>query len=136
MKRFCTFTAFTLLLLVATTLPVLSQNASTAVMEVRVEVINGSSIERNDSSSVFELVNDKTSYGEFTINLPDGTEFIASTNDLVILESDHSSLEMNCRLVVLERTKNAYSFKFTAFGNGEAKHGIYKGVQIATIEYL
>jgi len=136
MKRFCTFTTFTLLLLVATTLPVLSQNASTAVMEVRVEVINGSSIERNDSSSVFELVNDKTSYGEFTLSLPDDTEFIASSTGLVMLASDHSSIEMNCRLVVFEKTNNAYSFNFTTSGNGEAKHGIYKGVQIATVEYL
>jgi hypothetical protein len=136
MKRFCTFTAFTLLLLVATILPVLSQSASKAVMEVRVEVINGSSIERNDSSAVFELINDKTSYGEFTISLTDGTEFIASSTDIVMLESDHTNLEMNCRLVVLERSKNAYSFNFTAYGYGEAEHGIYKGVQIATIEYL
>jgi len=136
MKWFCKFSAFILVLLLATTLPVLSQNASTAVMEVRVEVINGSSIERTDSSSIFELANDNTSYGEFTINLPDGTEFIASSTDHVILESDLSSIEMNCRLDVFEKTVNAFSFKFTAFGNVEAEHGIYKGVQIATIEYL
>jgi hypothetical protein len=136
MKNIYKLVVFTLLLITLSAIEVMSQNASTAVMDVRVEVITGSSIERNDSVTMFDLVNEITSYGEFTINLPEGAAVIASSEDLVLLESGHESFKLNCSLNVIEKTNNSMSFSFSTSGNGDAERGLYKGVQVATIEYL
>ena len=136
MKNIYKIIVFTLLFMTLSAFETMSQNASTAVMEVRVEVITGSSIQINDPAVIFDLVNEITSYGEFTINLPEGAAVIASSEDLVLIESGHESYKLNCSLNVIEKTNNSMSFSFSTYGNGDAERGLYKGVQIATIVYL
>jgi hypothetical protein len=114
----------------------LSQNASTAVMEIRVEVISGAMIERNDAVQTFIPNADEIAYGEFTVSLPDGTEVLTNYHEEIEMTTELGTWMLNSRMDVEKDAYGKLNFSFTAKGNKNIQEGHHTGIQVATIEYL
>lgn len=113
-----------------------AQNSSTAVMEIRAEVISGASIERNDVVKLFELSNEEIAYGEFTMTLPEGLEVLTSTQEGVEMNNGTGTWVMNSQMNVQKENDGKLNFKFSTKENQRTDKGLHTGIQIATIEYL
>lgn len=118
-----------------------AQGASTAVMDVRVEVVNGATISRNDSAatiSITESSKEKISYGDFSIIVPDGSEVLTSTDvSIEMINSDQSVWVMGSEVETVVEENGVINLKFTTRKQqSEIQNGNYRGVQHATIEYL
>jgi hypothetical protein len=113
-----------------------AQGSATAVMEVRVEVVAGSSIERDDKTNLFSPGFDEISYGEFSLNVPDGTEVLASSSDKIEMQGSDEQWLLDSRMNVEKQPCGTVKLSFTANASPQHRNGLHKGIQIATIEYL
>lgn len=118
-----------------------AQGASTAVMDVRVEVVNGATISRNDSAATISLSgssNEKISYGDFSIIVPDGAEVLTSSDVTIeMINSEQSVWVMGSEVEKVVEENGIINLKFTTGKQQqEIQNGSYRGVQHATIEYL
>ncbi|MEX2435521.1 MAG: hypothetical protein WD735_02490 [Balneolaceae bacterium] len=118
-----------------------AQGASTAVMDVRVEVVNGATISRNDSVATISLSdssNEKISYGDFSIFVPDGAEVLTSSDvSIEMINSDQSVWVMGSEVETVVEENGVINLKFTTSNQQqEIQKGSYRGMQHATIEYL
>lgn len=136
MKQVITHIAIATIISLMAGLEVYAQNTSSAVMEIRVEVVSGASIERNDANQTFALINEELAYAEFSMTLPEGAEVITSSGDRVEMLNGTQSWAMNSKMNVEQDVNGKMNFRFTTNGNDKAQEGFHKGVQIATIEYL
>lgn len=116
-----------------------AQNSSTAVMEVSVEVVAGSSVNTISQSTPFDfdssLGMDGQTYGEFQILLPEGVEVLASSDDYVTLSNGTEEWNMDSELNQ-EMSNEILNLRFTTPEKANGKKGHYQGIQVATIEYL
>lgn len=113
-----------------------AQKAATAVMEVKVEIIAGSSVERDDNTYRFFPDAEEISYGEFTISLPEGAEVIASSPNHIEMTNNFKSMVLESTMDVETQPCGTIKLSFNANGSQKFEYGLHKGVQIATIEYL
>ncbi|MEX0904746.1 MAG: hypothetical protein WD604_05030 [Balneolaceae bacterium] len=113
-----------------------AQNTSTAVMEVKAEVITGASVLQNSWVDVFAVKGDEISFGNFFLVLPDGAQVLTYSPDDIEMQSDLQIWHMQ---TMMESTgkDTVLELRFsTRATNSGLKKDLYKGVQIATIEYL
>ena len=140
MKRTIKYTISALLLLSATEL--YAQKSSTAVMDVTVEVVSGSSITLNNVQQLetgWESYSDAKSFrmGEFSVSLPDGVEMISELDNELNLTNGDISVDVSTD--VHQKKNNDGSITFEVTGKTEGKaigKGHYSGKKIATIQYL
>ncbi len=142
MKNLIKYAIAAFLILSATEL--YAQNSSTAVMDVRVEVVSGSSIALNSSNQLeegWEKFNEGNDYdiqvGDFSVSLPDGVEMISEMDNELNLSNGTSSVELSTD--VHQRNNNDGSITFEVTGKTEGKtisEGHYSGKKVATIQYL
>ncbi len=114
-----------------------AQSSSTAVMQVRAEVVSATQIAQvhnNDLITVKE--GEEAVYGEFTIRIPEGTDFITESDDSILLNSSGNLWKMNSTLQVETGENGNVSLQFLTGGNHLPAHGNYRGTQVATIQYL
>ncbi|MEX0662229.1 MAG: hypothetical protein WD381_04855 [Balneolaceae bacterium] len=119
-----------------------AQNSSTAVMEVKVEVISGSSIVMNNFQQLepgWETYSNAKSFkvGDFSVSLPDGVVMISELNDELNLTNGATTVELSTD--VHQRNNNDGSITFEVTGKTEGKaigEGHYSGRKVATIQYL
>ncbi|MFO7799044.1 MAG: hypothetical protein R6V22_04690, partial [Rhodohalobacter sp.] len=64
---------------------VTAQQASSAAMQVKVEVISGSQVSKNKVAESFQIVEDEITYGDFELNLPDGAQLITEGDQSVLM---------------------------------------------------
>ena len=118
-----------------------AQGTSTAVMEIRVEVVSGSAVNLNDQ--IFEMNNCNESkqfvaqgVNEITITIPDGSEIMTEFDEVVDMKNGTGSFEM---ITTAKKKENGasvtYSFD-TNSGGQQVAAGMYSGRQKATIQYL
>jgi hypothetical protein len=115
----------------------LGQNrSSSVVMEVRAEVIAGTSVVISESNYDFHAGQDSTVYAEFYLVLPEGVEFVYNADSAEVMENDEDLRQLNNHVSVEEKRDGLFRFRFYADKNENLLHGSYKGFQTATIEYL
>lgn len=130
-----------LLVFMAAFLPqVIRAQSATAVMEVRVEIISGSSLTSNSQGSAFNFTeggnSDSQTYGEYNISLPEGAEILASSENSLTLSNGSDEWVINSKMEQ-ENRNGTVNLRFKTDGEKSgSKKGVYKGVQVATIEYL
>jgi len=140
MKNLIKYAIAAFLILSATEL--YAQNSSTAVMDVRVEVVSGSSISMNSVQhleSGWDNNSDSKGFkvGDFSVSLPDGVEMISEMDNELNLSNGTSSVELSTD--VHQRNNNDGSITFEVTGKTEGKtisEGHYSGKKVATIQYL
>lgn len=117
-----------------------AQGISSAVMNVTVEVVSGSSFSRNDTTNVFRLSadNNEVQYAEFSLVVPDGVQILTSSSGSVLMTSGAVSWMMGTDMEKnLSEEKGLLNFRFSTNAlTREVDSGLYKGVQVTTIEYL
>ena len=131
----------TLLLTLALMLtPLLStaQGISTAVMEVRVEVVAGSSVERTDTEQLITFSEDaeEVIYGNFFLTLPEDVQIITSASEMLSLENGSETLVLNSSVNHSIDENGGLTLQFTAKNSTRPKEGTYSGTQIAEIFYF
>lgn len=144
MKRTLKLILFTFLLISVTKLSV-AQKSSTAVMEVRVEVISGSSIALNSSGKLeagWEKYNQGNDYdiqvGDFSVTLPDEVEIISEIDDELNLTNGTNTIDFSTKI---DQVKNDDgTITFSVKGKTETDKiestGHYSGKKTATIHYI
>lgn len=115
-----------------------AQGISTAVMEVRVEVVAGSSVERADSEQIITLNSeiDEVVYGDFYLTLPEDVQVITSALDLLTLENGSDSMLLSSSVHQTIDENGGLRLQFSAKNSSAATSGTYSGTQIAEIFYL
>lgn len=114
---------------------------STAVMEMRVEVVSASAImtsnnhvlmTRNSSDNTVE----SDYLGDITISVQEGTEIITEFHDVVRMNNEKKC--WNLKVDITEyQNGSAKTYSISGKSNGdEVSDGAYKGTQIAVIQYL
>lgn len=114
---------------------------STAVMEISVEVVSGTIVETS-GNEVFmsrNAINNRVEsdqLGDITISLQDGTEIITDFQDVVRMNNETNS--WNLEVDVTEYSNGSVkTFSLSGKSNGdEVSDGAYSGTQVAVIEYL
>ncbi len=143
MKRIIHYLSFVILLLSVTEL--YAQKSSTAVMEIRVEVISGSTIalnNTNDLDSGWETFKEGSDYdirvGGFSVTLPEGVEIISELNDKLNLTNGTNSVSISTKIHQVKNNDGTISFAVTGKNetNLKSSTGHYSGKKTATIQYL
>lgn len=142
MKGTLRFILLAILLLTATEL--YAQKSSTAVMDVRVEVISGSSIALNNSTleSGWEKFNDGNQHdiqvGDFSVTLPEGVEIISEMDDELNLTNGSTTIDLSTKIHQVNNIDGTITFSVTGKNETDTKgsNGHYSGKKIATIQYL
>ncbi|WP_176719487.1 hypothetical protein [Rhodohalobacter halophilus] len=125
-------TAFTL-----TAVDALSQASSTATMQVRVEVVNGSQITRNYEAEDTSIRNGETVYGDFTMNIPEGAEILTEAGDNVELTNGQEDWKLDAEMIIERGEDGEIHLRFvTRNSKSVNRSGTYHGTQMATIHYL
>jgi outer membrane lipoprotein-sorting protein len=116
----------------------IAQHASSASMQVRVEVISGTQVSENQVAEAFRVSEDETVYGDFAMRLPDGVEFITEANESVLMSNGVDHWKMRAEMKIDRDENGTVHVKFITRNNktGDSKGAIYHGKQIATIQYL
>jgi hypothetical protein len=136
MKRLGTIAIMLLALLAYKTERADAQRAATAVMEVRVEVVAGATVSRNDEIAAFNPDTSEITYGDFSVFVPQGADLLALSADSVEMKNGDTSWTLQSRMDVERSDCGNVRLRFTSAANPEIMNGIHKGVQIARIEYL
>jgi hypothetical protein len=136
MMKICAIVCNIILLMTISVEKTDAQRVATTVMEVRVEVVSGATIERNDQSLTFAPNIEDVTYGDFSIYVPNGGKLLAKSSGNVELVNGNGTWMMQSRMDVEERDNGIFRLTFTSIGNQNYGNGMHKGVQIATIEYL
>lgn len=105
-------------------------------MEVRAEVVSGTSVVMTENTHDFHAEQDSTLYAEFYLVLPEGVEFVYNTDSVEVMGNDKGLRQLNHHVSVEEKRDGLFRFRFYADRNEDLLHGSYKGIQTATIEYL
>jgi outer membrane lipoprotein-sorting protein len=116
----------------------IAQNISSATMQVRVEVISGTQVSENQVADAFQVSEEETVYGNFAMNLPDGVDFITEANESVLMSNGADQWKMRAEMKIDRDEDGTVSVKFITRNNKteNIKGAIYRGKQIATIQYL
>jgi len=116
----------------------IAQRASSATMQVKVEVISGSQVSENQVAESFEVGEAETIYGDFELNLPDGAQFITEADNSVLMSNGADQWNMSAEMKVNRDENGSVSVKFITRDNktDNVKGTVYRGKQIATIQYL
>lgn len=117
---------------------VIAQNSSSATMQVKVEVVSGSQISNNQIAEPFLVRNEETTFGDFSMNLPNGVEFITETNESVEMSDGTDQWNMNAEMKINREDNGTVNVKFVTRDNKREKRTgtTYRGKQVATIQYL
>lgn len=118
-----------------------AQGTSTAVMEIRVEVVSGSGIavdnrqfSMNNCIESNQLV--ARGVNEIAISIPDGAEILANFDSEIEMNNGSEKFKISSLTNKKENGSSvSYSFDLNS-GEMPASGGLYSGRQIATIEYL
>lgn len=133
-------TTLSLLTLALTLMPLFAaaQGISTAVMEVRVEVVSGSSVERSDSGQLitFSDETDEVLYGDFYLTLPEDVQVITSASDMLSLANGSDNMTLDSTVNQSLDGNGGLRLQFTAKNSTASKAGTYSGTQVAEIFYL
>lgn len=115
-----------------------AQGISTAVMEVRVEVVSGSSVERTDMEQLITFSEDaeEVIYGNFFLTLPEDVQIITSASEMLSLENGSETLVLNSTVNHTVDENGGLTLQFSAKSSPLAKAGTYSGKQIAEIFYF
>ncbi|WP_372902617.1 hypothetical protein [Rhodohalobacter sp.] len=115
-----------------------AQQASSAAMQVKVEVISGSQVSKNKVAESFQIVEDEITYGDFELNLPDGAQLITEGDQSVLMSNGTDHWNMRAEMKIDREKDGTVNVKFITRDNKtENKKGtIYRGTQVATIQYL
>jgi len=120
-----------------TTFDAMAQNSSSATMQVRVEVVNGSQITRNTEAEDSSIQKDEIVYGDFTMNLPEGVEFVTESGEQVEMTNGSDNWYWNAEMQVEREEDGEVNLRFvTNNKEGFKRSGTYHGTQMATIHYL
>jgi len=116
----------------------IAQQASSATMQVKVEVISGSQVSENQVAESFEVGEAETIYGDFELNLPDGAQFTTEADNSVLMSNGADQWNMSAEMKVNRDENGSVSVKFITRDNktDNVKGTVYRGKQIATIQYL
>jgi TRAP-type C4-dicarboxylate transport system substrate-binding protein len=136
MKRLTIIASVIILLTAIHTERADAQRAATAVMEVRVEVVAGATVSRNDIATVFAPDANEITYGEFSLFVPNGGELLAQSAESIEMKNGDYSWTMASKMDIERSDCGNLRLLFTSAGNPEIRNGIHKGVQVAVIEYL
>lgn len=132
-----------ILLLIVTEL--YAQKSSTAIMEVRVEVISGSSIAMNNSDKLeagwenFTVGNEyDIKVGDFSVTLPEGVEIISEMDTKLNLTNGVHFVDFSTKIHQLKNDDGTITFAVTGKNktNKMERSGHYSGKKTATIQYL
>lgn len=118
-----------------------AQGASTALMNVMVEVVPAASFSRTDSTNIFNVPakGNEIHFGEFSLVIPEGVQVLTSSSGSVSMTNGESSWMMDSIINKnLIEEKGLLNFRFSTDTSSpkEIENGLYKGVQVTTIEYL
>lgn len=115
-----------------------AQQASSAVMQVKVEVISGGQVSENKVAESFQIKEDETTYGDFDLNLPEGAQFITESDQSVLMSNGDDQWNMRAEMKIDRDKEGTVNVKFITRDNKteNKKRTIYRGTQIATIQYL
>lgn len=116
-----------------------SQQSASAVMQVTAKIIPASSVELDEGSPFFLSGNteDAINYGGFSLSLPEDVQIITSGLDHVEMANSDSSWKMNSKMDQTISGDGKVQFRFFTNPTREGVEGnLYKGIQVATIEYL
>ncbi len=116
----------------------IAQQTSSATMQVRVEVVNGSQISENQIAEPFQVKEEETTFGDFTMNLPDGVQFLTEADESVLMSNGIEQWDMSAEMKVVKGEDGTVSVKFVTRDNNreKSKGTTYRGTQLATIQYL
>lgn len=117
---------------------VIAQNSSSATMQVRVEVVSGSQISNNQIAEPFLVRDEETTFGDFSMNLPNGVEFITEASESVEMSDGTDQWNMNAEMKINREDNGTVNVKFVTRDNKREKctGTTYRGKQVATIQYL
>ncbi|MDZ7757839.1 hypothetical protein [Rhodohalobacter sp.] len=116
----------------------MAQQASSATMQVKVEVVSGSQISENRVAESFQISEDEITYGDFEMNLPDGAQIITEADKSVLMSNGVDQWNMKAEMKIDRDEHGTVSVKFITRDNKteKIKGTAYRGKQIATIQYL
>lgn len=116
----------------------IAQNTSSATMQVRVEVVSGSQITQAHTSGGFAFQENETTFGEFNVQIPEGTQIITESENTILMINDSDLWKMNSELKIERRENGSVNMKFVTQENVTSANSgsTYRGKQVATIQYL
>jgi hypothetical protein len=116
----------------------IAQHSSSATMQVRVEVVSGSQISTNQVADLFLVNDEETTFGDFSMNLPSGVEFITEASESVEMSDGTDQWSMKAEMKINREEDGTVNVKFVTRNNKrEIRTGTtYRGTQVATIQYL
>lgn len=141
MKRTIKYILTAILLLSVTEL--YAQKSSAAVMDVRVEVVSGSSVTVNSSDQLetgWEVYSGDKNFkvGHFSVSLPDGVEIVSEINDKLNLTNGVAAVDLSTNVHQRKNKDGSVIFEVTGRNDGKTleSEGHYSGKKVATIQYL
>ncbi|MEX2351232.1 MAG: hypothetical protein WD529_02245 [Balneolaceae bacterium] len=117
-----------------------AQNSVQAVMQVSVEVVSGatilSSFNEDISEQLYSNESSQIHFGEYTITVPKGAEFAATTEREVRMDGQAGSFTIQSKMAGKSGTDGSVTFEISGSANGsDLAAGHYSGRQIATVVY-
>jgi hypothetical protein len=114
-----------------------AQQSSSAVMQVRAEVVSATQIAQVHSGDSFTVESEGgTTFGEFTIQLANGTEFLTESEDTILMAGQDGMWKMNSEIEIERAESGEITLQFITRNNEMPRNGSYNGKQVATIQYL
>lgn len=117
---------------------VIAQNSSSATMQVRVQVVSGCQISNNQVAEPFLISDEETTFGDFSMNLPNGVEFITEASESVEMSDGSDQWSMKAEMKINREEDGTVNVKFVTRDNkrDNSSGTTYRGTQVATIQYL
>ena len=116
---------------------VYAQRQSSNVMDVRVEVVDGLTVERVDQKHQSATPGKSLQYAAFSLRAARGTKMLISASENIEVQTNEEKLSMGGRMALKELSNGAINLLFTASNGLESiGQGILKGTQSLTIEYI
>ncbi|MDX1591615.1 MAG: hypothetical protein R3283_06620 [Balneolaceae bacterium] len=116
---------------------VYAQRQNSSVMDVRVEVVEGLSVERVDQNHQSATTSKDLQYASFSLRAARDTKMLISASENIEVHTAKERLRMGGKMALKKLSNGAINLSFTANSSSESiGQGILKGTQSLTIEYI